>query len=536
MTYIFGHKKPDTDSICASISFSYLKNKLGCTTVPMALGNINNETQFVLDKFKLTAPKYLNDVKLQIKDIEYKKGCYLNEDKSIIEGYYYMNENGVSGVPIVDKDKKLIGLVTLKEMAKELIEGDFTRLNTSYDNIIKTLKGKEVFKFDDEIEGNVLAASYRSTTFVEHVKLTNDDILIVGDRHSILEYAVESKVKLLIIVGDAVVKDEHLKIAKKNKVNIISTSYDTYHTTKLINLSNYIKNVMFSQKPITFEENEYYTHFMDMSAKLKHTNYPVVNKKNICLGLLPVTLVTNKKNKEVILVDHNEKEQSVDGLEEATILEVVDHHKLGTLATNSPINFRNMSVGSSNTIIYYIYKENKIDIPKNIAGAMLSGIISDTLMLKSPTTTSFDIEAVNKLEKIAKVKYETYGMEMFKAGSSLKGKTIEEIIYEDFKKFSYNDSNIGVGQVTTTDIDYIMNDSQAYIDALNEIAENYEIVALFITDIIKNGSYILFNDKAKEILRDSFNIEDLEQGHYFEGIFSRKKQIIPFILETLEKK
>ncbi|MEG2321969.1 MAG: putative manganese-dependent inorganic diphosphatase [Bacilli bacterium] len=535
MIYIFGHRKPDTDSICAALSLSYLKNQLGFKTEPMALGHINNETKFVLDTFNLKAPKYLNDVKLQIKDINYHKNCFLNELVSINEGYNYMKKYGLTGLPIVDKNNILTGLVTLKELAKELIEGNFTLLNTSYDNILKTLKGEAILKYDEEIIGNVLAASFRSTTFMETVKLNNKDILIVGDRHSILEYAVKSKVKLIVVVGDGLIKEEHLQLAKDNKVNIIKTAYDTYHTTKLINLSNYIKTVSFSETPISFEQNEYYSHFMDVANKLKHTNYPIIDKDNHCLGLLPMTLANNKNPKEVILVDHNEKEQSVDGLDEATILEVVDHHKLGTLATTLPINFRNMAVGSSNTIIYNIYKESKISIPTNIAGAMLSGIISDTLMLKSPTTTLLDKEAVMNLEKIAGVDYLKYGLAMFKFGSSLIGKSKEEIIYEDFKKFNYNDENIGIGQVFTTDIDYIMNEKEEYISILNNISlhNNYEIVALFITDVIKNGSYILFNDKALSVLMDSFDLNDLKQGHYFDGIVSRKKQIIPVILENL---
>ena len=537
-TYIFGHKKPDTDSICGSISLAYLKNKLGIKAEPMALGNINNETKFVLDYFNLKAPKYLNDVKLQLKDVDYIKNCFVNERESIHESYLYMKRHGLSGLPIVDDNKSLTGLVTLKELAKELIQGDFTHLDTSYDNILYTLDGSEVLKFDNEIKGNILTASYRSTTFMETVKLTPDDILIVGDRHSILEYAVESKVKLIIIVGSLEMNEKHYNLAIKNKVNIIRTPYDTYHTTKLINLSNYIRSVSFSNNPISFEQNDYYSHFEDIANKTKHTNYPIVNKKGECLGLLPITQSNTKHPKQVILVDHNEKEQSVDGLEEATIVEVVDHHKLGTLATTLPINFRNMAVGSVNTIIYNLYKENKIDIPIHIAGAMLSGILSDTLILKSPTTTKFDKEAILELEKIANVNYQEYGLSMFKAGSSLKGKTKEEIIYEDFKKFSYNDQNIGIGQVFTTDIDYIMNELEEYVDILNHTAENnnYIIVALFITDIINNGSYLLFNENAQEVLMESYNLDRLKQGHYLENVVSRKKQMIPPILENLEKR
>ncbi len=534
--YIFGHQKPDTDSICASISLSYLKNKLGQNTEPMTLGEINNETKFVLDYFNFKQPKYLNDVKLQIKDIEYKKNCYMHKDESIYKAFNYMSDNELSGLPIIDDNNKLFGLVTLKELAKELIQGNFTHLNTSYDNILNTLSGEEILKFDDEIIGNVMAASFRSTTIIQNIKITNNDILIIGDRNNILEYAIKSQVKLIILVGNGEISKHNLELAKINKVNIIKTSYDTYHTNKLISLSNYIGNVAFTS-PTSILETDYYSSFREISNKTKHTNYPVVNQKGECLGLFPITLSSLKNPKRVILVDHNEKEQSVDGLDEATIVEVVDHHKLGTLATTLPINFRNMAVGSSNTIIYNLFKENKVVIPSNIAGIMLSGIISDTLLLKSPTTTSLDKESVLELQEIAKINHLEYGIKMFKAGSSLSGLSKESIIHQDFKNFNYDNKKIGVGQVFTTDINYIMDEKEDYVSLLNKIVkdENYEIVLLFVTDVINNGSYILYNESSEDIILESYNLKRIKQGHYLEGIVSRKKQMIPPILETLEK-
>ena len=536
VTYIFGHQKPDTDSICASISLSYLKNKLGFKTEPRTLGELNKETKYVLKYFNLKQPKYLNDVKLQIKDIEYKKNCYLNIKQSINEAFNYMNENELTGLPVVDDNKKLYGLVTLKELARELIQGNFIKLRTSYDNLLKTLQAKELLRFENEIEGNVMTGAFRSSTFIQNIKVTNNDILIIGDRNNILEYAIKCQVKMIILVGDGEISEHNLELARNNKVNVIVTAFDTYHTTKLISLSNFVENVCFIS-PTCINDTDYYTEFKEIAIKTKHTNYPVVNQKGECLGLLPITLSSLKHPKQVILVDHNEKEQSVDGLDEATIIEVVDHHKLGTVATNLPINFRNMAVGSSNTIIYNLFKENDVVIPVNIAGAMLSGILSDTLILKSPTTTKLDIEAVTELANIAMVNYQEYGLAMFKAGSSLEGIDKEDIIYQDFKNFNYNNDKIGVGQVFTTDIDYILNDKDEYVNLLNKIAftQNYKIVLLFITDIIKNGSYILYNETASEILKESYQLERIKEGHYLKNLVSRKKQMIPPILEILEK-
>ncbi len=537
MIYIFGHKKPDTDSICASISLSYLKNELGYETEPRTLGVITNETEFVLNYFGLRKPQYLNDVKLQIKDVLYHKDCFLPEDESIRNVYTYMAEKNLSAVPISDKDDNLLSLLSLKDLTKILVNDDSREIYTSYDNILQTLKGVEVLRFDNEIKGKILAAAYRSVTFVESVNLSNEDVLIVGDRPKILEYAIESKVKLIIIVGDGVVSDEHYALAKTNQVNIIKTNFDTYQSTKLIYLANYVKNIITNFNPVLFEENDYFSKYKEAFTKTNHTNYPVVDKNNKCLGLMTTRVVDKKVPKEVILVDHNEKEQTVDGIEDANIVEIVDHHKIGNLTTNSPINFRNMTVGSSNTIIYYMYIENQITIPKQIAGAMLSGIISDTLLFQSPTTTPLDKKAVLELEKIAGVNYQKYGYEMFKAGSSLKGKTIDEVIFSDFKQFNYDDINIGVGQIMTMDIESISNNIVEYQNALEKIAETdgYEIVCLFITDVIKNGSYIIFNEGSKDILMSSFRLDVLAQGHYFDGIVSRKKQIIPVMLEYLNQ-
>ena len=243
------------------------------------------------------------------------------------------------------------------------------------------------------------------------------------------------------------------------------------------------------------------------------------------------------ERKQCILVDHNEYEQSVDGLNQADIVEIIDHHKIGSIGTNAPINFRNMPLGSTNTILYLMYKEHHIEIPKSIAGIMLSGILSDTLILKSPTSTKMDEEAIKVLSKIAEVDYEEYGMKMFKAASSLEGMTKEQVLYSDFKNFHMNDFVVGIGQVLTLDIDQIKQVEEEYIALLDQEAENkgYDVVGLFITDIINQGSYIYFNHSSKDIWRKSFHMNDLEEGTFIEGCISRKKQMVPAIMKVLDK-
>ena len=533
--YIFGHQNPDTDAVTSSISLSYLKNSLGLNTEPRILGHISKETKFALNYFNQKVPKYLNDVKLQLKDINYHKGLFVDENKSIINTYNYIIENNVTGTPIVYNGNKYRGIVTIQNIAKELIKGNFNYLDASYDNIVDALNAKEILKFDDNIKGEILAASYRSTTFLNNIKLDNNSILIVGDRHSIIEDAVNKKVKLLIITGDGLIKEDHLEIAKNNKVNIIRTSYDSFYTSKLIGLSNSVKTIVNEDNSKVFHENDYYDEFLDASKKLKYNNYPILNNKNECLGLLRITEIVKPNKKQVMLVDHQEKEQSVDGLEEAQILEIVDHHKIGSINTAMPINFRNMTVGSTNTIIYYMYLENNVEIPKDIAGIMLSGILSDTLCLQSPTTTKNDKDVVAELSLIANVDYEKYALEMFKNGTSLEGLTKEEIIKSDFKIFPYNNKKFAVGQVLTLDKDRIFNELNTYLEKLEEIKEKegYEFILIAVTDVLKNGSYLMYTKDGKSILEKAFNIDNLFETYYVDKLVSRKKQIIPPIFEQL---
>ena len=535
--YIFGHKKPDTDAVTSAISLSYLKNQLGFNTEPYILGNINNETKYVLKYFNINKPKYLNDVKLQIKDINYNKNYYLPEDATIYDAYSYMEKNKISGLPIVNVDNTLSGMITLKDITKEIIDNIMRDLNTSYNNILKTINGQTILKFNDDLKGNILIATYKSESFIKNINLDSNSILIVGDRYSIMDYAIESKVKLIIITGNNNIADDLLEKAKINKVNIIRTSYDTFNVAKLIELSSYISTIINANSYTCFDENDFVNNFIEISDKLKYTNYPIINKKGKCLGLLRINDISDKTRKKVILVDHNDHLQSVDGLEEAEIIEVIDHHNIGNINTPNPINFRAMSVGSTNTIIYYLFKENNVEIPKDIAGLMISGIISDTLLFNSPTTTSLDKEVATELSKIAQIDINTYGMDMLRAGTSIKGKTINEILYTDFKEYTVNNKKIGVGQIFTMNFDEIKHDLDKFVDLIEETAtnNNYNMINLYITDIINKGSYVLYNEDSKLTLENALNIDNLYQGYYIDGIVSRKKQVMPYIIEELEK-
>lgn len=536
LTYVFGHRRPDTDSVTSAIALSFLKNALGFNTKPVILDDINNETKFVLDYFKVEVPGFLNDVKLQVKDVEYYNDCYIYEKETIKEAYDYMKEHNITGVPLVDKTRKLKGLITVKMVADEFINGDYTHLVTSYDNIVRTLSGREILKFDNEIDGNIIAAAFRSTTILNDISVDRNNILIVGDRHSVIEYAVNNGVQLIVLVGNHEIKKEHLEIARKNKVNIIQTPYDTFNTTKMIVFSGYVKKLLSDERVERVQLDEYYDNFISLSNKQGYNNYPLVSKEDMCLGLIRVTDIKKKHRKKVILVDHNESMQSVVGLDEAEILEIVDHHKIGDLTTNKPINFRNMTVGSTNTIVYLMYKETNIRIPAKIAGIMMAGIISDTVCLTSPTATETDKEALEALAKIAMVNVKEFSRLMFKEGTKLDGKSKEEILNEDMKVFPIKDKKVAISQIFTLNAEEILENKQDYIEMMMNMAraKEYNIFAFCITDINAKGSYLLYSESSEEVLKEALNVDKIEQGIYMPGIVSRKKQFVPVLMKYLE--
>lgn len=533
---IFGHRNADTDSVCAAISLSYLKNKLGYNTIPVVLSSINLETKYALDYFGVKEPSFLNDVRLKIKDIDYIKKFTVNCRESITKAFEKMNKVNISKIPVVDDDKHMLGIVSMKDIAKEQFNSNYDTVCASYDNILNVLNGEEILKFDDRIEGKLIVAGYKSTTIIEEVNFSNDSILIVGNRHSVIEYAINSGVKLVVVTGEYEIKEEHVKLANSNKVNIIRSSYNTLYTTKIFNLCNDVSTIMNTDSILCVNENDDLNDFIELANKKKYSYYPVLDKKSKCLGIIRLSDVVSNKKKKVILVDHNSYEQSAIGLEETEILEIIDHHNIGTVATNMPINFRNMPVGSTNTIIYTLFRENNIEIPKDIAGLMLSGIISDTLLFKSPTTTNMDMDAAIVLSHIADVDYQEYGLKMLRAGSSLKGKTKEEILYTDYKMYTINNKKIGLGQIFTMNIEEVLDEVNEFSALVNNVSRNNGLyfVCLFITDILNNGSYVIYSDNAGDIIKGAFNLEKMYQGVFVENILSRKKQVLPLIMNEME--
>lgn len=533
--YVFGHRNPDTDSVTAAITLSYLKRKLGMNATPVILSSVNRETKYALNYFGVKEPSFLNDVKLKVKDLDYSKGYMVQGDCSIYDAYQKMVTEGISKIPVVDKSKQLLGIVSMTDIAKECLTGEYSKIDSYYKNILTAIDGEKITKYDTIIKGRLIVPGYRSTTFINEVTLKENDILITGNRYSIIEYAVQSKVKLIIVTDGLEVKPEQLKEARANKVNIIKTKYSSLDTIKKFNFCNNISTIINTTKIHTVNENDDLSSFISSAEKTKYTYYPIIDNHNKCLGIIKYANVGYHNRKKVILVDHNSYEQSAIGLEEADIIEIVDHHNISNIGTTHPINFRNMPVGSTNTIIYLMYKENNVKIPRDMAGLMLSGILSDTLILNSPTTTNIDRDAVNNLARIAKVGYKKYGFDMISYGTKLVGKTKEEILYNDYKRYPTDSGTIGLGQIYTTNIEEIEKDKKGYITMLNNVASinEYKFVALFVTDIIKNGTYVYYSDEGKEILTKAFNLDEITEGTYLPNILSRKMQILPAILDIM---
>ena len=535
--YVFGHQKPDTDAVASAISAAFLMNQKykEYEFVPRILGKVSKETDFILKKFNVDTPEFLNDVKLKVKNISYRKDFYIHEDNSIKDAYDFITEHSTSGVPIVDHNLTVKSVITLKDIAKLLMNLS-TYLDTTMDNILKAINGRVVNKVDERIVGNIFVTSYRSTTFKEKEVLKKEDIVITGDRHSIIEQAVRSKVKMLILTNGNYMKEEHLALAIKNDINVIKTDLSIFEVMQLLKLSNSLKTYK-GNDVVCLYENDFSERIEELEKKYNYTNLPVIDKDDKCLGLLRYNETFEINKVKVLLVDHNEKNQSVEGLDEADIIEIIDHHKLGNVSTDKPINLRCMTLGSTCTVLYLMYKEQNINIPIDIKGIMLSAILSYTLCLKSPTTTKTDEEVVHTLAKELDINYEEYALEMFKEGSDLSDKDPEDIVTQDFKRFTMDDYLIGVGQVFVTGMDAIKEKQPFLKDALESVkkAGDFYATTLFVTDILTSTSYLYYTDSFKDELEKAFKIENLEQGYCLPEIVSRKKQIIPKIMEVYKK-
>lgn len=533
-TLVFGHKNPDTDSVTSAIALSYLKNQCGNLTEPCVLGEIAKEAEFVLGFFNIQKPRMIDNVKIQLKDLDFDRILPLEPSNSILKAYNHMNAYKIRTLPIVGPDGYLIGIITMKDIAMNAINGDYHAIHTTFNNIKQDLNADILNYGHSDINGHIVITAFHETTIIKQHRIEPDSIVITGDRFDIIEHAILTKVQLIIVTGDLEIPEVLIEKAKVSGVNLIRTSYDTYSTSKLITQTNFVSTIMNTSRIMKFRVDEYLENCREIIQTSKHSKFPVVDEQGRYIGIIGRTHFLNPTKKNVILVDHNEYSQSADGLVEANVLEIIDHHKIGDINTSLPISFRNMPVGSTNTIIFQLFKEEKVEIPKEIAGLMLSGIVSDTLFLKSPTTTYFDEHAVSVLKEIADIDLPKYALEMFKNGTSLEGRTVSEIFFNDFKEFVIEGYKLGVSQVFTLNFEEIIENKEKYLKLIQDVHDDKDhfLTLMLVTDIIKEGSYTLFECKHERLLSMAFE-KNVEQGTFIENVVSRKKQIIPMLIGAI---
>ncbi len=542
--YILGHKNPDTDSICSAIAYADLKSKTshGIHFTPKRAGQINKETEFVLRYFGVEEPGFVLDVGVQVRDLEIHKTPKAHAGMSIREVWNLMTESDAVTLPITDESNHLEGIITIGDIAKYFMatadQSPLSLAKTQYKNIAATLNGKVVV-------GNELGLFSRGRVFVgagtpETMQsyISEDDLVILGDRVDMQLAALELGASCIVIAIDSPVSEEVVELAKRNSSVIITTPYDTYTVSGLINQSIPVRFLMKRDDLITFNTNDFVDDIKETMGRLRIRDFPILNSAGECIGTISRRNLINAKRKQVILVDHNEKTQAVDNVAESEILEIVDHHRLGSLETLQPIFFRNQPVGCTATIIFQMYQEKCVEIPEPIAGLLCAAILSDTLLFRSPTCTKYDQDAALQLSAIAEIDLETFADQMFKTGSDLRDKSAEEIFYQDFKKFQSGDISFGVAQINSmnSEILYEIGEQVKPLMA-NAVGQNaVSMVFFMLTNIISESTQLLcFGEGSARLVEQAFHARVQDGKCTLPGIVSRKKQFIPAMINVIQE-
>ena len=543
--WVVGHKNPDTDSICAAISYAYLKNQSGDkkTYVAKRAGAVNEETRYVLERFGVEEPPLVTYAGAQIKDINIRKTAGVSNQISLKRAWELMKKLEVVTLPVTNQFGKLEGVIVTKDIATSYMDVldncVLSKARTQYKTIAETIDG-EVYAGNEHahfVRGKVVIATSNPEYMADYIE--DDDLVILGDREEAQMQAIRSNASCIIIGGGLEVAEEVKKLAEKRDCVIITTPFDTFSVARLINQSMPIKQYMTRRELVTFDIDDYVDDVKDVMSRVRHRDFPVLGSNGNYVGMISRRNLMNMQKKQIILVDHNEKSQAVDNINEAEILEIIDHHRIGSLETISPVYFRNQPLGCTSTIIYQMFGEKNIEIPQHIAGLLLSAILSDTLMFRSPTCTQLDILAAEALAKIAKVDIETHAKNMFKAGSDFKNKTTEEIFYSDFKIFHTDEFDFGVAQISAMSREELDKVAEKLRPFLKEVLgeKRIDMVYVMLTDILEESSRVIFEGHdAGRILADAFEREENENGILLEGIISRKKQLIPTLMNAMAEK
>ena len=543
--WVVGHKNPDTDSICAAISYAYLKNQSGDkkTYVAKRAGAVNEETRYVLERFGVEEPPLVTYAGAQIKDINIRKTAGVSNQISLKRAWELMKKLEVVTLPVTNQFGKLEGVIVTKDIATSYMDVldncVLSKARTQYKTIAETIDG-EVYAGNEHahfVRGKVVIATSNPEYMADYIE--DDDLVILGDREEAQMQAIRSNASCIIIGGGLEVAEEVKKLAEKRDCVIITTPFDTFSVARLINQSMPIKQYMTRRDLVTFDIDDYVDDVKDVMSRVRHRDFPVLGSNGNYVGMISRRNLMNMQKKQIILVDHNEKSQAVDGIGEEEILEIIDHHRLGSLETVSPVYFRNQPLGCTSTIIYQMYQEQGVEIPKEIAGLLLSAIISDTLMFRSPTCTPFDKGVAKRLAEIADVDIEDHAKKMFRAGSDFKNKTTEEIFYQDFKIFHTEDCDFGVAQISAMSGEELEQIGEQLRPFLPQVLgeKRLNMVYVMLTDILEESSKIIFaGEDAGKILAHAFKKQEDADGILLDGIISRKKQMIPTLMNEMSER
>ncbi|MGL4425755.1 MAG: putative manganese-dependent inorganic diphosphatase [Cetobacterium sp.] len=526
-TLIFGHKNPDTDSICSAISLARLKELKGESALACRLGNISKETEFVLNSFNIDAPKLLSTVSAQISDLTSVEKRTINHKESLRKALQIMTEENFSSLPVVNSKNHLKGMIHVSDIANAYLNIDYSDLFSNYYTTYENLK--------EVLEGEVVSGEYPSGKIESNLKgvseyrnISSGDIVVTTTLLDSIDDLIESNVKMILLCCD---KDDVI-LPRDSKTPILRVNKSLFKVIPLISQSVSILSILNNEKFYSFSTDDYLVDIKDIMKESSQTNFPVIDNNGEVYGTIRTKNLINFTRKKVVLVDHNEDTQSVAGLKDAQIVQVVDHHKFGNFETNEPVKINAEIVGCTCTIIYDLYKTAGIVPPKEIAGLMMSAILSDTLLFKSPTCTDKDILAVNELAKISEIEsFEAYGMEMLIAGTSLSDKTPDEILTMDQKEFSMNGIKLAISQVNTVDVKGLLNQQKDLENAMakTNIENDYQLSVLVITDIVKAGSMLVVVGNSS-IVERAFHTTLNNNTAWVDGVVSRKKQVVPFLM------
>ena len=541
---VIGHRNPDTDSICSAIAYAELKNKTSSLVCePRRAGRMNQETEFVLKKFGVTPPRMCTDVNPKIRDVDFREMPGINGSTSLRKAWEIMRDKQIDTLPITDAGNELLGLITVKDIATANMDvfdtGVLAKSRTSYKNILETLGGTMVVGDENAVctTGHIKIGT--ATPEMLESAVEKGDIVILTNRYESQLCAIEKEASLLIICNGAKVGRTIQRIAEETGVAIMSVSCDSYAAGKLMSQCAPISYYMTRDDIVKFTLVTPVSDVTRVMAKVRHRYFPILDEDGRYCGMISRRNIINLRKRRIILVDHNEATQAVEGFDQAEILEIIDHHRIGSLETDGPVYFRNQPVGCTATIITQMYDENGVEIEPKIAGLLLAAILSDTLVFRSPTCTPIDVAAAKRLAKIAGVDIDEFALEMFEAGENLAGKTAEEVFLQDFKVFMCGDVRFGVAQgsyMTRKNLQAAQKLLQPYLEEARN-KQNVEDLYMLLTDVPKEESVVICAGRhADEMLRSGFEIEPAADGSWtLPGVVSRKKQFIPALMTAYQE-